>query len=687
MANYNTLKSAIEQVVKTNGNNEITGALLQQSLLAMINSLGAGYQFAGVAVPATNPGTPDYNVFYFAGPGTYPNFNNATIPARNVGLLSYNGTWHVSSVQTTPFSAETIVNDIIQLYDGETPVFPRAKAEGVIFYSDPAKTLGVEFGKSLQDYGIGNKLTIIGNNNYNVGNNGENPLFGVEAGASYRVFIVNKDVDMSGVTTTGQSRFAIWVLKSNNSTQTLVNVLIGSELNDYYDVVMPSDAVAMFVSGRCTLGEKLKVFVRLKGDWGKVFSPVEAAEISNWDNGYYIPTLSVGQTIDITNKIEHSQFQCAVVECTAGQAFSVSNHNSGGTARAWAFIDANNVVLQLAESGATYSHQIIYAPAGSAKVVFNNNKNGTGYWLKYYYVLDNQFNPDYLQSFATKQYVEDAIGGQSPNTVDLLMFMGQSNMAGRGVTNAQHPEGFPIIINNAGYEFRAISDPTKLYPIAEPFGVNENKSGGINDGSMKTGSGVVAFVNSYYLESGVSVVGVSASKGGTTISEWQPNGILLPDAIQRLTDAVQFLTANNYTIRHKYMVWLQGESDGDISTTKENYISMFNTMFAAMKNAGIEKCLLIRIGNHRDTEQYATIIDAETTICKDDEDVIMVSTALSDFRRLGYMKDYYHYYQDGYNRIGRIAGHNAGVFARYGIERMQYDSENPNNIYLSYKCN
>ena len=151
MANYNTLKSAIEQVIKTNGNEEITGALLQQALIAMINSLGAGYQFVGVAVPETNPGTPDYNVFYFAGPGTYPNFNNATIPARNVGLLSYNGTWHVSSIQTTPFSAESIVNDIIQLYDGATPVYPRTRAEAVFFNNDTTKTLDQKFGQLSQD--------------------------------------------------------------------------------------------------------------------------------------------------------------------------------------------------------------------------------------------------------------------------------------------------------------------------------------------------------------------------------------------------------------------------------------------------------------------------------------------------------------------------------------------------------
>ena len=101
MANYATLKAAIQQVVKTNGNNEITGALLQQSLLAMINSLGANYQFAGVANPTTNPGTPDQNVFYVAFlPGEYSNFGSAvTLKGGDVAVFAYNGTSWAQSVK------------------------------------------------------------------------------------------------------------------------------------------------------------------------------------------------------------------------------------------------------------------------------------------------------------------------------------------------------------------------------------------------------------------------------------------------------------------------------------------------------------------------------------------------------------------------------------------------------------
>ena len=93
MANYAILKAAIAAAIKQNGNNEITGNLLQQHLLAMINSLGAGYQYMGIATPSTNPGTPDQNVFYIAiKRGTYTNFDSVIV--ENVSILAYNGTWH-----------------------------------------------------------------------------------------------------------------------------------------------------------------------------------------------------------------------------------------------------------------------------------------------------------------------------------------------------------------------------------------------------------------------------------------------------------------------------------------------------------------------------------------------------------------------------------------------------------------
>ena len=78
MANWwTTLKEAIASVIKTNGNQEITGQVLQNTLNSIVNSIGENYTLAGIATPATSPGTFDGPVFYIAGaPGLYSNFNN-----------------------------------------------------------------------------------------------------------------------------------------------------------------------------------------------------------------------------------------------------------------------------------------------------------------------------------------------------------------------------------------------------------------------------------------------------------------------------------------------------------------------------------------------------------------------------------------------------------------------------------
>jgi len=75
MANWSDLKAAVAKVIKTNGNQEITGAVLQKALNNIISNVGENASFAGVATPSTNPGTPDGPVFYIASEsGTYSNF-------------------------------------------------------------------------------------------------------------------------------------------------------------------------------------------------------------------------------------------------------------------------------------------------------------------------------------------------------------------------------------------------------------------------------------------------------------------------------------------------------------------------------------------------------------------------------------------------------------------------------------
>lgn len=91
---------------------------------------------------------------------------------------------------------------------------------------------------------------------------------------------------------------------------------------------------------------------------------------------------------------------------------------------------------------------------------------------------------------------------------DLFLFIGQSNMAGRGVSSPRWPEGAPELTPGAGFEYRSVSAPEQLFPIQEPFGAAENDPNGIFEPGMKTGSLVTAFANAYYAQTHTPIIGV-----------------------------------------------------------------------------------------------------------------------------------------------------------------------------------
>lgn len=88
MADYSKLKDAITEVIKTNGNQEITGQILQNTLLSIVNVIGEDRTFAGVAEPDTNPGNPDQNVIWAATQkGTYTGFGNYVHDGVGIAFL------------------------------------------------------------------------------------------------------------------------------------------------------------------------------------------------------------------------------------------------------------------------------------------------------------------------------------------------------------------------------------------------------------------------------------------------------------------------------------------------------------------------------------------------------------------------------------------------------------------------
>ena len=120
MSNYNNLKTAIDANIKQNGNQEITGPILNSVLNQMVNILGTGYQFAGVATldPATEPGTPDAKVFYIAnGKGTYTNFGGIEVTEDDVVVLYWDTAWHKVA---TGIASQTKLSELEQRVDNIT---------------------------------------------------------------------------------------------------------------------------------------------------------------------------------------------------------------------------------------------------------------------------------------------------------------------------------------------------------------------------------------------------------------------------------------------------------------------------------------------------------------------------------------------------------------------------------------
>ena len=261
--------------------------------------------------------------------------------------------------------------------------------------------------------------------------------------------------------------------------------------------------------------------------------------------------------------------------------------------------------------------------------------------------------------------------GIESRVVDLFIFMGQSNMSGRGDASKA-----PSVPEGWGYEYKAISNPSGLVHMKEPFGLNEENaaSGVIESGVARTGSSVSALTIAYYDHTKIPVIGVSCSKGGTSTTFWKPGGKPLKDAVNRHLAAEQWLTDNGYIIRNNYMFWLQGESDRTMaaSTYKSNLTAIVKEMIS---KTGVTHCMLLRVGLPDDKSgSTSDIIKVQTDLCRTYDEFVMASTLASSFVDESLMKDNWHYLQEGYNMLGTDAGKNVAFYANTGIEPCMYDS-------------
>lgn len=133
MANYDNLKKAISDAIKTNGNNEITGEVLQNALLTIISTIGENATFTGTATPITNPGSPDQNVFYLISePGIYSNFGGLIVNYNQLYCVFSDGSGWKYELILDDFKDTTLITELCKsILDS-----PQDNLAETLFYSN-----------------------------------------------------------------------------------------------------------------------------------------------------------------------------------------------------------------------------------------------------------------------------------------------------------------------------------------------------------------------------------------------------------------------------------------------------------------------------------------------------------------------------------------------------------------------
>lgn len=282
---------------------------------------------------------------------------------------------------------------------------------------------------------------------------------------------------------------------------------------------------------------------------------------------------------------------------------------------------------------------------------------------------DTLITDDIVSEAPSPKEEEKSAENADTKDVDLIFFMGQSNMSGAAGDASLAPQ----VSEDAGMEFRAVSDPTKLYPIKEPFGINENNPTGLYEyPGAKKGSLVSAFVNEYHKLTGRKVIAVSASMGATDMDKWMTQGVI-DDVGQRYNGAIAYLRDNGYNIGHIYALWLHGESDAIKGTDPEVYRTDLDNIMRPLFINGLQKVFIITPGRTIDYRDiFLDIINVEKQICAESGYYALATTVLTKVST-EYMTDQYHYNQHVLNMVGIESAASVAYFTQHGEEKIVYD--------------
>lgn len=262
------------------------------------------------------------------------------------------------------------------------------------------------------------------------------------------------------------------------------------------------------------------------------------------------------------------------------------------------------------------------------------------------------------------------------STVDVIVFAGQSNMTGNGDAASA-----PRLTDGAGYAYHPVTQKKSLTPLEEPFGRGEDDSY-FQNADYARGSMVTAFVNSYYRQTKTPVIAVPAASVGTGSVSWVENRYR--GVIQRTNAAVKLAKKQGLTVRHIFIVWMQGENDAFAQMSGEMHRRNLSSFYEKVsKKTDANAFMIISIPSYYNGsvqrfpslamevdkgfdigKQYRVIQNAQRQLCKKKQDFYLISTKASSLGPSYLRSDGIHLTQGALNIVGKDAGMNAGKIAK-----------------------
>lgn len=339
MAKWTTLKAAIADVIKTNGNQEITGAVLQNTLNSIVSAVGENATFAGIATPVTNPGTPDGPVFYItAQTGIYSNFEGITVE-NEVAILLWKTSWKKLLTNIAPSSDILLIRAVLD------NVKLNSTGKNKINLSNKIDGYFLNLGGNLvsnSSYCISNYIEIKSSTQYYISKTNV-------GGANHIIYDKNLNVlstTKDGAVTTPSDAKYIRLSISTNAFDTAM-LFEGNTATTYEPFTDNYDNEQKFVKIETQMASdrtelEMQIAYKKSVSLGKnLFNK------STVKNGYYINAsgnLKTNSTLSLSHYIK----------VNPNTSYYIQNTNTGGASNIW-FDKEFNVIKEAAKSGVTTS--------------------------------------------------------------------------------------------------------------------------------------------------------------------------------------------------------------------------------------------------------------------------------------------------------------------------------------------